>query len=262
MRTVVVGGSSGLGRCIGIGLAARGAQVAMLARRRERLEEAAREAGHGTVAIECDVTDAAACTSAVAQAVDALGGIDSLVYTPAISPLVRLAETDAATWRRTFDTNVMGAALMTAAALPHLEASGGTAVYLSSVAASMTPPWPGLGAYSVTKAALDKLVEAWRAEHPGIGFTRMIVGECAGGEGDAQTEMSAGWDLELAAELVTVWLDRNYMSGKLIEVDHLVTVVDAVLRSGASLSMPTVIVTPNPVAGDDMNNYATEQTGS
>ena len=71
-----------------------------------------------------------------------------------------------------FDTNVMGAALVTAAAVPHLSASGGTAVYLSSVSASLTPPWPGLGAYGVSKAALDKLVEAWRVEHPDIGFTR------------------------------------------------------------------------------------------
>ncbi len=54
MRTVVVGASSGLGRCIAIGLAQRGAHVAMLARRRERLEAAAREAGPGSLAIECD----------------------------------------------------------------------------------------------------------------------------------------------------------------------------------------------------------------
>ena len=57
MRTVVVGASSGLGRCIGTGLAQRGATVALLARRRARLDDAAKEAGPGTLAIECDVTD-------------------------------------------------------------------------------------------------------------------------------------------------------------------------------------------------------------
>src|SRR4029077_4692819 len=110
-----------------------------------------------------------------------LGGIDALVYTPGIGPLARLTDTDIDTWRRVFDTNVTGAALVTTAALPHLTAAAGTAVYLSSVSASLTPPWLGLGAYAVSKAALDKLVEAWRVEHPDVGFTRCVVGDCAGG---------------------------------------------------------------------------------
>jgi NAD(P)-dependent dehydrogenase (short-subunit alcohol dehydrogenase family) len=46
------------------------------------------------------------------------------------------------------------------AAVPYLAASAGKVAYLSSVSASLTPPWPGLGAYIVSKAALDKLVEA------------------------------------------------------------------------------------------------------
>lgn len=246
MRTVVLGASSGLGRCIGVGLAQRGAQVALLARRRERLDAAAREAGADALAIECDVTDQASSQAAVAKAAAELGGIDALVYAPAIGPLVRLADTDAETWRRVFDTNVTGASLVTAAALPHLTASAGTAVYLSSVSASLTPPWPGLGAYAVSKAALDKLVEAWRAEHPGIGFTRLVVGDCAGGEGDSMTGFINDWDMELAAEMHPIWTARQYIAGSLIDVDHLVSVVDAVLRGGASLSMPSVTVAPRP----------------
>src|SRR5215216_2510008 len=159
----------------------------MLARRRERLDAGAREAGPESLAIECDVTDETSCRAAIDKAASGLGGIDALVYTPAIGPLSRLVDTDADTWRRVFDTNVTGAALVTAAAIPHLQASQGAAAYLSSVSASMTPPWPGLGAYAVSKAALDKLVEAWRAEHPGIGFTRVIVGDCAGGDGHSMT---------------------------------------------------------------------------
>jgi NAD(P)-dependent dehydrogenase (short-subunit alcohol dehydrogenase family) len=248
LRTVVVGASSGLGRCIGIGLAQRGARVALLARRAERLGDAAREAGPDALAIECDVTDEAATRAAIAKAAAELGGIDALVYAPAIGPLARLADTDADTWRRVFDTNVTGAAVVTAAALPHLTESAGTAMYLSSVSASLTPPWPGLGAYAVSKAALDKLVEALRAEHPGIGFTRLVVGDCAGGEGDAMTEFPKDWDGELAAELYPVWVARNYLAGSLIDIEHLVTVVDAIVRAGASLSMPSVTVAPRPPA--------------
>jgi NAD(P)-dependent dehydrogenase (short-subunit alcohol dehydrogenase family) len=246
VRTVVVGASSGLGRCIGIGLAQRGASVALLARRRERLEAAAREAGSGALAITCDVTDEASCRASIEEAATALGGIDALVYTPAIGPLARLVDTDADTWRRVFDTNVTGAAVVTAAAMPFLSQSAGVAVYLSSVSASLTPPWPGLGAYIVSKAALDKLVEAWRVEHPGVGFTRLVVGDCAGGEGDAQTGFTTGWDPDLAVELGTIWVERRLISGSLIAVEHLIDVVDAVLRSGASLSIPSVTVAPRP----------------
>ena len=244
MRTVVVGASSGLGRCIGIGLAQRGARVALLARRKARLDAAAEEAGPGALAIACDVTDETSSQSAIEEAARGLGGIDALVYTPAIGPLAHLVDVDADTWRRVFDTNVTGAARITAAAIPHLEASAGTAAFLSSVSASLTPPWPGLGAYIVSKAALDKLVEAWRAEHPGIGFTRLVVGDCTGGEGHSRTEFAEGWDEDLATDLVPGWLERGYLSGALIGVDELVSVVDAVLRSGASLSLPSVTVAP------------------
>jgi NAD(P)-dependent dehydrogenase (short-subunit alcohol dehydrogenase family) len=248
VRTVIVGASSGLGRCVGVGLTRRGARVALLARRRGRLDDAAKEAGAGAVAITCDVTDEPSCRSAIAEAAAELGGIDALVYTTGIGPLARLADTDADTWRRVLDTNVTGAALVTAAALPHLTASGGTAVYFSSVSASQTPPWPGLGAYAVSKAALDKLVEAWRSEHPNVAFTRLIVGDCGGGEGDSRTGFTDEWDSDLAAEVGQEWLARSYLSGSLIDVEHLVAVVDAVLRGGPSISLPSVTVTPRRVA--------------
>ena len=67
LRVAVVGASAGLGRCIGIGLAKKGARVAFLARRRDRLENAAKEAGSGAVAVACDVTDADAWRERVAR---------------------------------------------------------------------------------------------------------------------------------------------------------------------------------------------------
>lgn len=247
-RTVVVGASSGLGRCIGVGLAQRGDQVALLARRLQRIEAAANDAGPGAVAVECDVTDEASCRSAIGRAADALGGIDNIVYTPAVGPLVRMVDTDADTWRRIFDTNVIGASLVTAAAMPHLTASGGKAVYLSSDAGTFGPPWPGLGAYGVSKAALERLVEAWRAEHPDVGFTCLIVGECAGGEGDGQTGMNADWDMDLAMKAVPLWSSRGCMPGKLMPVDDLIDVVHTILGTNASTSMPLVVARGAPAS--------------
>ncbi len=247
-RTVVVGASSGLGRCIGVGLAQRGDQVALLARRGERIEAAAKEAGPGAIAVVCDVTDDASCRAAINDAADALGGIDNVVYTPAVGPLVRLVDTDAETWRRIFDTNVIGASLVTAAAVPHLTASAGKAVYLSSDAGTFGPPWPGLGAYGVSKAALERLVDAWRAEHPDIGFTTLIVGECAGGEGDAQTGMNIGWDMNLAMKAVPLWASRGCMPGKLMPVEDLIAVVYTILRTDAATSMPVVVARGAPAS--------------
>ena len=220
--------------------------MALLARRKERLDAAAEEAGANAIAVACDVTDEPNCRDAIAQAASALGGIDALVYTPAIGPLARLVDTDADTWRRVFETNVTGAAITTAAALPHLTTSSGVALYLSSVSASLTEPWPGLGAYLVSKAALDKLIEAWRTEHPDVGFTRLVVGDCSGGEGDSMTGFTNDWDPELAVELGTIWVERKLISGSLIAVEQLVDVVDAVVRAGSSLSMPSVTVAPRP----------------
>ncbi|HUC37852.1 MAG TPA: SDR family oxidoreductase [Acidimicrobiales bacterium] len=248
MRTVVVGASSGLGRCIATGLARRGDQVAMLARRYEMLVEAAKEAGPGTLAIVCDVTDEASCRRAIDEAATGLGGIDGLVYATGVGTPTHLVDTDARAWRRTLDTNVVGAALVTSAAIGYLTESHGVAAYLSSVSASLTPPWPGLGAYAVSKAALDKLVEAWRSEHPQLGFTRVVVGDCGGGEGDSMSQFASGWDRELVGPLYNIWSQRRYLSGSIMDVENLVNVVHNVLRCGADASVQSVTVAPRPPA--------------
>ena len=126
--------------------------------------------------------------------------------------------------------------------------SRGAIAYLSSVSASQTAPWPGLAAYTVTKAALDKLVEAWRAEHPQVGFTRVVVGDCGGGEGIGQSQFTAEWDQQLAGEMVTLWLEQRLLSGALMDVEHLVDMIDAVLRCGASANVPSIAVTPRRLA--------------
>jgi NAD(P)-dependent dehydrogenase (short-subunit alcohol dehydrogenase family) len=203
MKTVVVGASSGLGRCIAVGLGKRGATVALMARRKDRLADAAKETGPDAVAIACDVTDEASTRAALDQAAEQLGGIDALVYATGIGPLARLADMDTAMWRTLLDTNVVGASLVT-------------------------------------------LVEAWRGEHPGVGFTQVTVGDCAGGSGDSMTEFANAWDPALAVEMGTIWSSRQYIVGSLLEVEELVSVVDTVLRSGASACIPTVAVVPRP----------------
>jgi NAD(P)-dependent dehydrogenase (short-subunit alcohol dehydrogenase family) len=90
VRTVVVGASSGLGRCIAVGLARRGDHVAVLARRYDMLVEAAEEeAGPELSPSSATSPTRNPAATPSAEAADGLGGIDALVYTPAIGPLKR-----------------------------------------------------------------------------------------------------------------------------------------------------------------------------
>lgn len=244
LRVAVVGASAGLGRCIGMGLAKKGARVAFVARRRDRLENAAKEAGNGATAVVCDVTDSASCQRAVADVVEEFGGLDALVYTTGVGVLSPLTDVTGEQWAHLFATNVTGASLVTAAAAPHLAATAGSALYLSSLSASYTSPWPLLGAYAVSKAALDKLVEAWRIEHPNIGFTRFAVGDSFGGTGDSQTEFNKGWDPAAMEKAIRLWMDRGEMQGGLVDAEHLADVVHSVLICGKSSFLPYVTLAP------------------
>jgi NAD(P)-dependent dehydrogenase (short-subunit alcohol dehydrogenase family) len=244
LRVVVVGASTGLGRCLGIGLGQGGAKVALLARREELITSAAREAGNESFAIRCDVTDEDSCNRAIGESASRLGGLDAVIVAAGMGELHRIENIDAETWSRVFATNVIGASLITRSALSHLKESSGMIAYLSSVSASLTAPWPGLAVYTVTKAALDKLVEAWRAEHPDVGFTRLIVGECTGGEGDAVSQFTASWDTELAGQLFPEWTARGLLTDKMMDVNHFVGAVHALVQHGGSVSIPSIAITP------------------
>jgi len=179
-RILLIGGSSGIGPVIGQALCGEGAHVAFAARRVELCEEHAANAPGTAIGVGCDVSDPEQCERVVAETVERLGGLDDIVYAAGLIAMVALADADADWWRDAFATNVMGPALITRAALPHLQRSKGTAVYISSVSAH-THLWPGIGVYTTTKAALNKLVDNWRLEHPEIGFARVAIGPTEGG---------------------------------------------------------------------------------
>ena len=200
-RILVMGASSGLGRAVGIAASRAGARVAFAARRRELLEEAVREAAGEALAVRCDVTSSGDCEAAIAETVAGLGGLDALVYATGMSPLAMLANARESEWREVLDVNVVGASLVTAAALPHLRESEGRAVFVSSYAVRQS--LPGLGLYRVSKVALDALIECWRMEHPDVDFTRVVVGNTAG------TEFASSWQPERLREALGVWVERN-----------------------------------------------------
>ena len=222
LRLLVVGASSGLGRELGWLASRSGARVAFAARRAERLQEAAATAAGPALAVPCDVTSAADCQRAVAETVKEFGGLDALVYAVGMSPLRTLDRAGEAEWRVVLETNVMGASLACAAALPHLRESDGRALFLSSY--SVRAVMPGLSLYRVSKVALDALIECWRGEFPEVSFTRVVVGNTVG------TEFSAGWDPEEFRRTLELWKQRNvYPSNTMMSVEACAEAVASVL---------------------------------
>ena len=201
-RVLVVGASSGIGRATAELAAAEGARVALVARRSELLAEVM-AALPGAIAIRADVRDPTACTAAVAEAVDALGGLDAVAYVAGTTPIGLLAETEADQWASAFETNVFGAVAVARAALPHLLASSGRLVFVSSNAPER--PWPGMVAYAASKAALDAFIAGWRAEVPEVGATRLVCGP-------TMTMTAASWDPEVASRLRPRWEAGGYLS--------------------------------------------------
>jgi NAD(P)-dependent dehydrogenase (short-subunit alcohol dehydrogenase family) len=200
-RILVIGASSGVGRAVGNLASRSGAHVAFAARRVDRLEVAAAEAPGEAIAVPCDVQSAADCARAVSQTVAAFGGLDGLVYAAGMSPLAMLEEATQEEWRRVLDTNLVGASLITAAALPHLKESAGRALFVSSYAVRQS--LPGLALYRTSKVALDALIEGWRMEHPDVEFARVMLGNTEG------TEFADAWDPQRLAAAMKVWLERG-----------------------------------------------------
>lgn len=240
----MVGASSGLGRSIALGLAGKGDRVALLARRVDRLRSTVAEAGDDAVVVPCDVTDEAGATHAIHEAADKLGGLDGLLYAAGFLTVEPIEKTDAAMWRALFDVNVIGAATVTSAALPHLAETHGKAAYLSSVSGATTAHWPYIGAYSTTKAALERLIEAWRDEHPEVSFTRLVVGDSAGGRGDSATGLVDDVDADYFGTAVSEWDTRCLRNGELIHPGDLVRTLDLIFSARASIA--SITVTPRP----------------
>ncbi len=210
MRVLVVGASAGIGRAIAVEVAREGARVAVAARRADRLAELAGELDQA-FPVALDVSDPASCSAGVAEAVQVLDSLDALVYAVGTATLTRVADVDAELWRKTFETNVTGASLTIAAALPHLERNGGRAIIISSISADDFPPRRGLGPYQVSKAALNRLIEVWQTENHAVRFTRVSVGDTG------STEFAANWDIPANVDLIKEWDTKGLMFGRTME---------------------------------------------
>ena len=163
-KVAIVGGASqGIGLGIARLLAAEGADVAMVARRRERLDEAvaqvAAQGGGRAIAVPADIRKADDCERIVATAAAELGRLDILVNNDGAPPLGRLEEFDDAAWSKAVEQNLMSVVRLTRHAVPHLRAAGGGAI-VNITALSVLQPiarfglsvatWAGVLGYAKT----------------------------------------------------------------------------------------------------------------
>jgi NADP-dependent 3-hydroxy acid dehydrogenase YdfG len=168
---LVTGASSGIGEATARALAARGAKVAIAARRLDRLERLASEiGGEGTVlAIESDIADQDQAIGAVARAVGELGRLDVLVNNAGQMLLGPIEEAPTEEWDRMIDLNLKGLINTTHAAVPHLLAAAADSdrgcadvVNISSVAGRIARA--GSGVYNLTKFGVGAFSESFRQE--------------------------------------------------------------------------------------------------
>jgi clavulanate-9-aldehyde reducatase len=173
---LVTGASSGIGEATAEELAAAGASVVIGARRTDRLAALAeRLTAKGTkvLSVELDVTDQDACKAAVQAAVDQFGQLDVLVNNAGVMLLGSIVGADTTEWTRMINTNVLGLMYMTDAALPHLLASKGSVIQMSSVAGRVARL--GSGVYNASKWAVGAFSESLRQEVTDKGVRVVLI---------------------------------------------------------------------------------------
>ncbi len=168
---LVTGASSGIGEAASVVLAEEGAAVALVARRRDRLEALAERIGASgrALVIEADVTDPAEAERAVTTAVNELGRLDTLVNNAGVMLLGPIVGAPIEEWQRMVNLNLLGLLYCTHAALQHLLVSAemeprsvSDVVNISSVAGRVARL--NSGVYNATKHGVGAFSEALRQE--------------------------------------------------------------------------------------------------
>ncbi len=169
MRIAITGGTSGLGLALVEALRQRGAKVAFVARREERVGEVARRLS-GTHGIAGDVSRKEETHPIALRITAALGGLDVLINNASSlgpAPLALLADTECEELEEALATNLVGPFRLTKAVLGALAGSareGRPAIVVNITSDAAVTPYGGWGAYGASKAALLHLSRIWNEE--------------------------------------------------------------------------------------------------
>jgi NAD(P)-dependent dehydrogenase (short-subunit alcohol dehydrogenase family) len=219
-RVLVIGASSGIGAATAKAVIAAGGDVTVSARREDALRSLVEDMGAGHVAVG-DASVRADAERVAADAAEAMGGLDLMVFVAGYGPLQKLVDCDPELWADVYKVNVCGANLAAGAALPYMDRDG-ICAFVSSRTVEDANPF--FGAYSASKAALDQCIRVWRLEHPDRRFIRIVMGNTG------PTDFANNMRPELLGEALEEW-GRHGIPGGMMMVDD---VGEAMVKSLAT----------------------------
>ena len=164
---IVTGGGSGIGRAVAVAFAREGAKVAVLGRRREKLDRVVEDLdglSPGAMAVACDVASLEGTQAAVQRVEDNFGPVGVLVNNAGILSVSTIESVSEEEWDRVMATNLKGPFLMSRAVLPSMRrAGGGAIVNVGSVLGLVA--MKQRAAYCASKGGLTQLTKAMALDH-------------------------------------------------------------------------------------------------
>jgi len=161
---IVTGAGSGIGRACAIALAREGARVALVGRRKHRLEEVAHEIGDRAFAIVADISKTTAMNDLINETVSRFGGLNFLLNNAGVLHVGNAEQITEDQWEQTFNLNVRAVWLLSRASLPHMRnAGGGSIINVASTLGVVGAR--NRTAYASSKGAVILLTKSMAIDH-------------------------------------------------------------------------------------------------
>lgn len=241
---LVTGASSGIGEATARALAELGAAVALVARRKERLEKLASEISSRTLVLETDVTQREQAFAAVERTVAELGRLDTVINNAGVMLLGPIVNAPIEEWERMVHLNLLGLLYTAHAALPHLlkAAEDGPRrvadlVNISSVAGRIARE--GSGVYNLTKHGVGAFSESLRQE-----VTTRHVRVSLVEPGAVETELASHLRPEIAQQAM-----QRFASIERLQSEDIADTIAFIVTRPRRMAINEVLVRPTEQQG-------------